>query len=145
MKVKPYVYVAGPYTKGDPAINTHCQCLIFDRLVRDNIVTPYIPLWSHYQHGVKPQPYQTWIRYDFEIIQSSLFDAILRCPAELPEMNYYQWDSSGADNEVQWFQDRNLPAIATEQSTNEAIEALYHAVRDGVVHVSQRLFLPQAQ
>lgn len=132
-KTKPYVYLAGPYTKGDPAINTHCQCLIFDRLIEDGIVTPYVPLWSHYQHGVKPRPYQDWIRYDFDILESGLFDAILRQPATMPELGYSQNESSGADNEVLWFDNRGLPAF-------HDIDLLYAAIERGEVAIAQRTF-----
>lgn len=138
MKTKPYIYVAGPYTKGDSAINTHCQCLIFDRLISDGLVTPYVPLWSHYQHGVKPRPYQDWIRYDIEILEAGRFDAILRCPAEIPELDYYQWDSSGADGEVKWFRDQGLPCFDAQVTVDQGIGTMYDAIERGHVLIEQR-------
>ena len=69
MKHKPVIYIASPYTKGDPCINTHFQMRIFNKLLIDDIVTPYIPLWTHFQHTLYPQPYHMWIKYDNEIIR----------------------------------------------------------------------------
>jgi hypothetical protein len=51
---KPIVYIASAYTKGDPAVNVHFQCKIFDELLGDGVVWPYAPLVSHFQHTVFP-------------------------------------------------------------------------------------------
>ena len=61
---KPTVYIASPYTKGDPAINAHFQCKIFDQLLGDGKVLPVAPLWSYFQHILFPRPYNDWIEYD---------------------------------------------------------------------------------
>jgi hypothetical protein len=106
---KPLIYVASPYTKGDPAINTHFQCLIFDRLLTDQIVIPFVPLWSHFQHGVKPRPYEDWVKYDMAIIERC--DGVLRLNAEIPELNYRQCESSGADAEVARCIELNKPVF----------------------------------
>ena len=54
---KPLVYLAAPYTKGDPAINTHCQVQLFLQLLSDAVVTPLSPLLSHLVHLIQPQTY----------------------------------------------------------------------------------------
>ena len=132
-KTKPYIYLAGPYTKGDPAINTHCQCLAFDRLLDDGIVTPYAPLWSHFQHGVKPRSYRDWIQYDIDLLESGLFDACLRLDADLPTLGYHVSESTGADGEEQWFRDHGLPCF-------RSIEKLYFAIDQGNLPITQRTF-----
>lgn len=96
---KPFVYVASPYTKGDPCMNTCFQMRVFDQMMNDKIVVPYVPLWSHFQHTAFPRPYQDWVEYDNVIIP--FCDAIIRLNAELPDRGYFEAQSSGADKEVE--------------------------------------------
>lgn len=100
---KRWVYIASPYTKGDPAINVRTQLMAFDALL-DLGVVPVAPLFSHFQHLFLPRAYQDWIDLDLEVIQRC--DACLRLPAAAEVKNgqpYYQWESSGADGEVAEF------------------------------------------
>lgn len=107
---KPFVYIASPYTKGDPAINTGFQCRIFEDLMNTGLVYPYAPLWSHFQHTYYPRPYQDWINYDLAIIER--MDACLRLNATGPN-GYRQCESSGADGEVQLFEEQGKPVFYT--------------------------------
>ena len=97
---KPWVYIASPYTKGDPAINVRCQMKMFDRLLSDGFVVPFAPLMSHFQHLSFPRPYEDWIQYDLELLKR--FDAVLRIDATelVGGQIYLQSTSSGADGEV---------------------------------------------
>jgi hypothetical protein len=95
----PIVYIASPYSKGDPAVNTHFQCKIFDRMLSDGKALPIAPLWSHFQHTLFPRPYEDWIKYDKALLK--LYDAWLRLTVDVPHMSYSQAQSSGADGEVQ--------------------------------------------
>src|SRR5690606_24344559 len=61
LMLRPLVYIASPYTKGDPCVNARFQSEVFDQMVSDGICLPYIPLWSHYQHTLFPRPYADWI------------------------------------------------------------------------------------
>ncbi len=106
---KPTVFIASPYTKGDPGINANFQCRVFDRLLRDKRVLPVAPLWTHFQHLVFPRPYQDWIDYDQEMLK--LYDCCLRLDADLPELNYVQRDSCGADAEVEAFRQHEKPVF----------------------------------
>jgi hypothetical protein len=108
-KLKPTVYIASPYTKGDVAINTYFQCKIFDQLLTDGRVLPVAPLWSHFQHTVFPRPYQDWIQYDQDMLR--LYDCCLRLDATLDRLNYVQHDSSGADAEVETFKRLKKPVF----------------------------------
>lgn len=105
--MKPFIYVASPYTKGDPCINTHFQMQVFDRIAKDGRVDAYVPLWSHFQHSAFPLPYEKWLEYDKSIIPR--LDGVLRLNADLPDLNYFQDKSSGADGEVEWAKQHNLP------------------------------------
>jgi hypothetical protein len=108
-KLKPTVYIASPYTKGDVAINTYFQCKVFDELLTDGRVLPVAPLWSHFQHTVFPRPYQDWIQYDQEMLR--LYDCCLRLDATLDRLNYVQHESSGADAEVKTFKAMGKPVF----------------------------------
>jgi hypothetical protein len=109
--MKPFVYVASPYTKGDPCINTHVQMQTFNRLLNDGLVWPYVPLWSHFQHTCYPRPYTDWIEYDNAVIEQLGIDACLRINAEFPMMKYYVSESSGADGEVELFASMGKPVF----------------------------------
>jgi hypothetical protein len=109
---KPVVYIASPYTKGDPAVNAHFQCRVFDELMNDGIVWPVAALWSHFQHTVFPRPYQDWIAYDLAMIPR--YDACLRLNATTNRLpSYIIRDSTGADNEVAAFQSLGKPVFYT--------------------------------
>lgn len=113
---KPWVYIASPYTKGDPAINVRCQMKMFDRLLSDGLVIPFAPLMCHFQHLSFPRPYEDWIRYDLDLLER--FDAVLRINAlaEVGGQLYLQSESSGADGEVRRAEELGLPVF---QSTME--------------------------
>lgn len=101
--LKPWVYIASPYTKGDAAINVRAQLVAFDALL-DLGVIPVAPLFSHFQHLFLPRDYRDWIELDLEVIQRC--DACLRLAAVAEVKNgkpYHQWESSGADGEVAEF------------------------------------------
>lgn len=95
---KPVVYISSPMTKGDVGINVRFQCEIFDRLMRDGIVWPVAPAWSHWQHCLFPAPYETWIQYDLAMLER--YDALLRLNAFYKPLGYHQAESLGADREV---------------------------------------------
>jgi hypothetical protein len=99
---RPFVYIASPYTQGDVAINTHFQCEIFNRLLDDGRVWPVAPLWAHFQHTIFPRPYQDWVAYDNAFLH--LYDACLRVNPVYPDWNYQETRSSGAENEVKYFE-----------------------------------------
>lgn len=81
------IYVAGPYTKGDVALNVRSAMAAANELY-DAGFCPFIPHLSHFQHMLFPRPYEHWIKIDLEWL--SLMDALLRLPGE----------SSGAESEV---------------------------------------------
>lgn len=119
--MKKIIYIASPYTKGDPAINTHFQCRVFDELMNDGIVWPVVPLWSHFQHTVFPRPYQDWIAYDKAMLP--LYDGCLRLTATTDRIpNYSISESSGADGEVAVFRSLNKPVFFDKASLYEWVK-----------------------
>ncbi len=107
--MKPLVYIASPYTKGDVGINTRFQCEMWNDMMNDGVVLPYAPLWSHFQHTLFPRPYEDWIGYDNEIM--SRMDALVRLNAKYGPTDYYEDESSGADNEVELARSLGLPVF----------------------------------
>ena len=106
---KPVVFIASPYTRGDPVINTHFQCEVFDRLLTEQLVLPVAPLWTHFQHLLFPRPYEDWIKYDQEMLH--LYDCCLRLNAQCNRTGYSESQSSGADAEVATFQKQGKPVF----------------------------------
>lgn len=81
------VYVAGPYTKPDPCINTNTAIKAGDHLWQLGFVS-FVPHLTHLWHTVSPHPYQDWLDYDMEWL--NVCHAVLRLAGA----------SSGADAEV---------------------------------------------
>jgi hypothetical protein len=92
------VYVAGPYTKGDVAVNVRNAILAANELA-DRGFVPFIPHLFHFWHLVTPRPYEDWTRLDFEWLP--FCDALLRLPGE----------SSGADAEVVAASELGIPVF----------------------------------
>lgn len=109
MKRKPIIYLASPYTKGDPAINVNFQMRMFDKMMNDRIVIPVVPLWTHFQHAAFPRAYKDWIDYDLALLPC--YDACIRLPAEFEQLNYKITESSGADGEVRFFHEAGKPVF----------------------------------
>lgn len=81
------VYVAGPYTGGDVAVNVRNAIEAANRLA-DLGYAPFVPHLTHFWHLVFPRPYAFWVTLDNQFLPHC--DAILRLPGESP----------GADREV---------------------------------------------
>lgn len=90
------VYIAGPYTLGDVAVNVKNQMDAADKLMNLGFA-PFVPLYSHFQHMAHPRPYHSWILLDLEWVKSC--DCLLRLEGE----------SSGADGEVKHAVGMGLP------------------------------------
>lgn len=58
------IYIAGPYTKPDPAVNVNRAMKFWHRLA-DVGLYPYCPHLTHFLHLSDPQPYEEWLRHDF--------------------------------------------------------------------------------
>lgn len=82
-----YIYVAGPYSQGDPVLNTRKAIEAGERLIALGFV-PFIPHVTLLWHLVSPHDIDFWYNYDNEWIKKC--DALLRLPG----------DSKGADAEV---------------------------------------------
>lgn len=95
---KKLVYIASPYSLGDKAMNTHFQSKIFDEMMNDGIVMPFIPLLMHYQHISFPRQESDWLEYGLVVLKRC--DAVLRLNTELPKWKYSVSESRGCDGEI---------------------------------------------
>lgn len=82
-----HLYIAGPYTKPDPIVNTNAALRIGMALWERELWVPHCPHLTLLWHMVCPKPIETW--YELDIAHLSRCDAFVRLPGE----------SSGADRE----------------------------------------------
>ena len=96
------IYVAGPYTKGDVAVNVAKAIEAADVLLGRGYY-PFLPHLTHFWHIHLPREYADWLRLDNAFIPAC--DAVLRLPGE----------SGGADGEVALAKSLGLPVFHTFQ------------------------------
>lgn len=92
------VYVAGPYTKGDVAVNVRKAIEAADLLLAFGYA-PFLPHLTHFWHLVCPRPYEHWIKLDAAWVE--VCDALYRLPGE----------SEGADDEVEQARNLEIPVF----------------------------------
>jgi len=95
-----FIYVAGPYTKGDTVLNVR-EAVTIGNLLRLMGHTPFIPHLTFAWHLIIPQTYDFWCAYDMEWLEKC--DAVFRFPGE----------STGADKEVERAKEIGLPVFYT--------------------------------
>jgi hypothetical protein len=107
------VYVAGPYTKGDVAVNVKNAIEAADKLAQLGFA-PYVPHLVHLWHMMYPQSYDFWCRLDNEFVV--LCDAVLLLPGE----------SAGAEAEVALAERSCIPVF---KSIQELLDHMIDRVR----------------
>ena len=90
------VYIAGPYSQGDVAVNVRNAIAAANQLANRGFY-PYIPHLTHFWHLMFPRPYNFWIEMDK--IWLPVCDVLLRLPGP----------SSGADGEVELARSLGMP------------------------------------
>ena len=93
------VYIAGPYTKGDVAVNVRNAIEAANQLM-DHGHFPFIPHLNHFVHLLFPRPYEDWLALDNVFLPYC--QALVRLPGE----------SLGADKEVMLAKSLNIPVYA---------------------------------
>ena len=83
------VYIAGPYTLGDVALNIR-QVLVVAEAIFEAGHTPFVPHLYHFWHLINPKPYEFWTKLDMEWLKTC--DVLIRLDG----------DSKGADTEEDW-------------------------------------------
>jgi hypothetical protein len=92
------IYVAGPYTKGDVAVNVRNAILAGEQVAAMGHI-PFIPHLTHFWHLVCPHDVKFW--YEQDLVWLRQCEALLRLPGE----------STGADEEVRLAQELGLPVF----------------------------------
>jgi Domain of unknown function (DUF4406) len=92
------VYVAGPYTQGDPILNVRNAIKVADELL-DMGYAPFIPHLTMLWHIVSPKSVHTW--YDIDMAWLVVCDCVLRL----------QGPSEGADQEVELAKREGIPVF----------------------------------
>ncbi|MFH1131680.1 MAG: DUF4406 domain-containing protein [Pseudomonadota bacterium] len=80
------IYLAGPYTKGDVAVNVANAIRVADHLLMRGYYL-FVPHLTHFWHLICSRPYDCWLRYDLVWLEQC--DAMVRIMG----------DSNGADKE----------------------------------------------
>ena len=97
---KKTVYVAGPYTLGDVAVNVHEAIHVADLLLGLGFI-PYVPHLTHFWHLMSPKPWDIWIELGMPFLLKC--DYVLRLNGK----------SKGADIEVEAAKKANIPVFVT--------------------------------
>ena len=92
------IFISGPYSLGDIAVNVKKAMDISNELMNHGFA-PYCPHLTHYLHINNPQPYEKWLELDLEYLK--VCDGLLRLPGK----------SSGADNEVEFARKYKIPVF----------------------------------
>ena len=92
------VYVAGPYSQGDVAVNVRNAFEAANRLA-DLGFAPFVPHSTHFWHMLFPRPYDFWLELDRQFLPTCA--VVLRLPGP----------SKGADCEVELARDLGLPVF----------------------------------
>lgn len=100
--MKPWVYIAAPYTAPDPAENTRRAVQAGAALLDSDLVIPVVPHLTMLWHLIAPRPYEEWIAYDRHLLRRC--DALVRLSG----------DSPGADEEVAFAGELGLPVFDGE-------------------------------
>lgn len=85
--MKELVYIAGPYTGGDPRINVIKAIDAAEKVAEAGYV-PYIPHLNHVWDSIHPHDYEFWMDQGAEFLVRC--DTVIRLPGESP----------GADREI---------------------------------------------
>lgn len=108
---RPVLYVAGPYTRPDPVINTHAACQVGLILFEQTEWVPMVPHITLAWHLATPKPIDFW--YELDIYHMLRCDAIVRLPGA----------SSGADRELAVAIDHGLKVVDFLALPEEAVAA----------------------
>jgi len=108
------VYIASPYTQGDQAENVRKQILAADNLMTLGHV-PFAPTLSHFQHMVRPRPYEDWMKCCLAWVE--VCDIVLRLPGYSP----------GADREAFHAKQIGIPVVYSLTELDKYGEAIKEA------------------
>jgi len=74
------IYIAGPYSGGDPITNVRRAIRVADALAALGHI-PFVPHLTHFWHQISPHRYEFWLDYDMHWLE--LCDAVYTSLEEL--------------------------------------------------------------
>lgn len=92
------VYIAGPYTQGDPVLNVRAAIQAAEEVLAAGH-SPYVPHLTMLWHLVAPHPVADWYAHDLDWL--AVCDVVLRLDGE----------SAGADAEEQAAREARIPVV----------------------------------
>lgn len=96
------IYIAGPYSKPDPVLNTNRAIAIATELLHKGH-HPFVPHLTMFWNVMRPTiTYEQWMEYDFAWVK--MCDVVLRIPGLSP----------GADREVVLAASLHIPVVFGE-------------------------------
>jgi hypothetical protein len=101
------VYIAGPYTQGDVAVNVRLAIEAATEIA-DLGHSPMVPHLFHFWHLHEPRPYEEWMRIDLDWLLAA--EALVRLPGE----------SRGADIECAAAKENGIPVYRGVESFRQA-------------------------
>jgi hypothetical protein len=104
---RPLVYVAGPYTNPDPALNVHTSVQAASVLLDAGLVTPLVPHLTMLWNVIAPRPVEFWYAYDLALLARC--DALFLLPGE----------SVGVNQELEFARAANLPTFEDVDALRE--------------------------
>jgi hypothetical protein len=105
--MKPLIYIASPYTKGDMILNIRHQINVFDELKREGIVTPISPLIYAFVEITHPDKYENWMNYDLDLIEHC--DGVYVTNTEVGDYIQLAADSKGVKMEIKHALENTIP------------------------------------
>jgi len=99
------IYIAGPYSNGDIALNVRKAFEVANDLANLGFA-PFVPHYTHFWHMLFPRPYEFWLELDNQFLPSC--DALIRIPGI----------SNGADKEVEFAKSLNIPVFDNIEDLN---------------------------
>ena len=75
------VYVAGPYTHGDVAVNVR-EAVLAGMEIKQRGHSAFVPHLFHFAHYLVPMAYEAWMTIDLRMLQRC--DVLLRLPGFSP-------------------------------------------------------------
>lgn len=92
------IYIAGPYTHGDVAVNVRTAMEAGDAIINAGH-SPFVPHLYHFMHMHRPHAYNVWAELDMSWIEAC--HAMFRIDGK----------SDGADAEVAYAEQLGLPVF----------------------------------
>lgn len=103
------VYISGPYTQGDVAVNVRKAIDAADVLAKAGFVV-ICPHLTHFWHLVYQHDHEFWMTQDLELV--TICDMVIRLPGE----------SAGADRECALAEEYGIPVRTLEDLAWRLVE-----------------------